>query len=141
MKILLNVLKYLLFFSIGAALLYLALHNLSWQKIINGFMQANYFFVALALAVGLISHYFRALRWNILIESLEYKISVKNSFIAVLINYMVNFAVPRMGEISRCIIINRTDRIPMNKLIGTVLIERLFDVFVLLLIIFCQDKL
>ena len=93
------------------------------------------FFVVIALMVGLLSHYFRAARWKILIEPLDHKISMKNSFIAVLINYMVNFALPRMGEISRCVIINRSDKVPLNKLIGTVLVERVFDMIVLLILL------
>lgn len=135
MKKLLNVLKYILFYGIGVALLWLALRGLSWREIISGLKNANYFFVLLALAISLLSHYFRAMRWNLLIEPLDHKVSGKNSFIAVLFGYMVNFALPRMGEISRCVILNRSDKIPLNKLIGTVLIERVFDMFILLVLL------
>ena len=102
---------------------------------VEQFKSAHYIYIFLALAVGLLSHFLRAVRWNLLIKPLGYKVPARNSFIAVLIGYMVNFAIPRMGEVSRCVILNRSEKIPLNKLIGTVFIERLFDTFTLLVII------
>jgi len=102
---------------------------------VEQFKSAHYIYIFIALAVGLISHLLRALRWNLLIKPLGFKVPARNSFIAVLIGYMVNFAIPRMGEVSRCVILNRTEKIPLNKLIGTVFIERIFDTICLLLII------
>jgi uncharacterized protein (TIRG00374 family) len=129
------VLRFLFFLGIGIFLLWLAIRGLNPQKIIDGFAHANYFYIILALLVSLVSHFLRAVRWNLLIRPLGYKVHARNSFIAVLIGYMVNFAIPRMGEISRCVILNRSDRIPLNKLIGTVVIERIFDTITLLIII------
>jgi glycosyltransferase 2 family protein len=77
----------------------------------------------------------RALRWKILLKPLGYPVTTKNSFLAVLIGYMVNFAVPRAGEISKCVIINRANKTPLNQVIGTVLIERIFDTICLLIIL------
>jgi uncharacterized protein (TIRG00374 family) len=102
---------------------------------IEEFKSARYVFIFISLAISLGSHYIRAVRWNLLIRPLGYKVPARNSFIAVLIGYMVNFAIPRMGEVSRCVILNRSEKIPLNKLIGTVFIERLFDTFTLLIII------
>jgi len=130
-----GVLRFLLFIFIGAGLFWLAFRNLNLSKMVDQFKSAHYSFIFIGLAVGLISHFFRALRWNLLIKPLGFNVPAKNSFIAVLIGYMVNFAIPRMGEVSRCVILNRSEKIPLNKLIGTVVIERIFDSFCLLLII------
>jgi glycosyltransferase 2 family protein len=105
------------------------------SDMVEQFKSAHYIFIFIALGVGLLSHFFRALRWNILINPLGYKVPAGNSYIAVLIGYMVNFAIPRMGEVSRCVILNRSEKIPLNKLIGTVFVERVFDSVCLLLII------
>lgn len=135
MKNFTGVLRFLLLLSVGVALFWLAFRNLNLSKMVEEFKSAHYIFIFIALGVGLFSHFLRALRWNLLIRPLGFKVPAKNSFIAVLIGYMVNFAIPRMGEVSRCVILNRSEKIPLNKLIGTVFIERVFDSISLLVII------
>ncbi len=70
-----------------------------------------------------------------LIESLGYSPTSINSFYAVCIGYLANAAVPRLGEITRCTILNRTDKVPMDSLIGTVVVERVIDVITVLLVL------
>jgi uncharacterized protein (TIRG00374 family) len=130
-----GVLRFLLFLGIGAGLFWLAFRNLDLSKMVEQFRSAHYIYIFLGLLVGLFSHFMRGLRWKLLIQPLGYNVPVRNSFIAVLIGYMVNFAIPRMGEVSRCVILNRSEKIPLNKLIGTVFIERIVDTITLLIII------
>lgn len=101
-----------------------------WQGIKN----ANYFWIILALIIGLLGHYSRGRRWNLLIRPLGYDIKPSRTFIAVMINYMANLALPRMGEVSRPIVINRTDNVPLDKLLGTIIIERVFDFLTLIIL-------
>ena len=77
----------------------------------------------------------RALRWILLIEPLGYKPSSRNAILAVITAYFANIAMPRLGEITRCGSLNKTDNIPMDKLIGTVITERVIDFLTLLLLI------
>ena len=98
--------------------------------------KADYSWLLLSLVFAIISHIFRALRWNLLINSLNYKTKVSTTFYAVMIGYMANTAVPRMGEIVRCGVLSRKEKIPFNTLFGTVISERIFDLIVLFLIIF-----
>jgi uncharacterized protein (TIRG00374 family) len=129
-----SVLQFLLFFGLGALLLYFAFVNLDldYEKVMNGFRQANYSWIIAALAFSLGSHLVRALRWNLMLEPLGKKPSAFNTFNAVMIGYLFNFAIPRMGEVSRCGVLTRTDKIPMNQSLGTVVVERIFDMIVLL---------
>src|SRR3546814_17815629 len=69
-----------------------------------------------------------------LIRPLGYRPKVSNTYHAVIIGYLANLALPRMGEITRCGVLNRTDKVPVNALIGTVITERLIDVFCLLVV-------
>lgn len=130
-----SVLQFLLFFGLGGALLYFAFINLDldYDKVINGFKQANYYWIAAALLFSLGSHLVRAIRWNMMLEPLGKKPSAFNAFNAVMIGYLFNFAIPRMGEVSRCGVLNRTDKIPINQSLGTVVVERVFDMIILLL--------
>lgn len=131
-----SVLQFLLFFGLGAGLLYFAFVNLEldYDKVINGFKQADYKWIGAALFFSIISHYVRAIRWNMMLAPLGTKPSGFNAFNAVMIGYLFNFAIPRMGEVSRCGVLYRSDKIPVNQSLGTVVVERIFDLLILLLV-------
>lgn len=120
----------------GLGLLYLAFKNIQLEKMWEELQHAEYSWLFGAMILALMSHYFRALRWNQLINQLNYKTSTTTTFYAVMIGYLANLALPRMGEVSRCVVLSRKDRIPFNSLFGTVIAERVFDLVVLLFIIF-----
>ena len=96
---------------------------------------ANYFWVIASALVSIVAHYIRGLRWKMLIKPLGHEPSNANTYHAVMVGYLANLAVPRMGEISRCGVLNRSNKIPLNSLIGTVIIERIIDVLFLLSIL------
>jgi len=147
-----NVLKFLLFLGIGVALVYLIVRKITpddWKNIKLAAVNANYFWVALALALGVLSHFLRAVRWRMLIEPLpnpspnpiygekgiEKGINpgIANTFASVLIGYMANYALPRLGEVSRCGVLSKYEKISFAGLVGTVVVERVIDLFMMLL--------
>jgi len=130
-----SILKYLSFFAIGVFLLWLAFANQDQEKIIQEFKNANYFWVGVSLCFMTLSHISRGIRWTYLIKPLGVRVSPRNGFIAVMVGYLANLALPRMGEITRCVILNRSDKVSLNSLIGTVVVERIFDMIVLLTIL------
>ena len=82
----------------------------------------------------IISHYVRALRWKILMQPLGYHPSTINTFLAVLVGYWANLAVPRLGEVLKCTILAKYEKVPADKLIGTIVAERAIDVCTLVVI-------
>jgi len=129
------VLKYLIFFAIGVLLLWLAFRNKDQEKILSAFQQANYWWLVISVLCMLISDVSRALRWTLLVRPLGYNLTHKHSFIAVMIGYLSNMIIPRMGELSRCVALNQTDDIPIDSLMGTVIVERVIDVFILITLV------
>lgn len=125
--------KYL-FPLIAIGLIFWVYKTINPEEILISLKGANYLWVVLAMLAGLISHFVRAVRWKLLIEPMGYEVGVKTSFYAVMIGYMVNYVTPRMGEVARCALKSRTDKIPVDKLVGTVFTERVFDVLVMALI-------
>lgn len=113
-------------------LFYWAIMNQDTDELWNQIKQVNLFWVGLSMLCGVISHLLRALRWNLLLEPMNYKASTANSFHAVIIGYLVNLALPRVGEITRPAILGKLENIPFNKLVGTVLIERVVDLLITL---------
>lgn len=133
-----QVLNIVVFMGIGLLLIWLANKDMTAQDkadIVAAFKRANYWLVLPAMVIGVFSHLFRAARWKLLIEPLGYHPRLSNAFFSVMIGYLVNLGVPRVGEISRCAVLARYEKIPAEKLIGTLIAERAVDVVCLLLLI------
>jgi glycosyltransferase 2 family protein len=128
-------LKIILSLSLGLALLWYITRRQDIGLIILEFRQANYFWIFLSVCAMLLSHFFRALRWNLLIGALNYHTSTRQTFGALMSGYLSNTAVPRLGEITRCLMLSKSGHMPFNSLIGTVVSERVFDLVSLLIII------
>jgi len=103
--------------------------------IIDSFKSANYWWILLSLFLGVLSHFSRAYRWRFLLEPLGYKPKFANTFMTVLMAYLVNLAMPRAGDIARGTAISKYENIPFEKAIGTIIAERIADVILLFFII------
>ncbi len=127
-------LKYLAFFAVGIFIFWLLYRDQSFSEIKTVLQnKVNYFWVLVPLLIGLIAHFSRALRWRILIEPLGKRPSRRNTFMAVMIGYLMNLVLPRLGEVTRCGILSQYEDISFTRLIGTVVLERAVDVLMLLL--------
>jgi len=133
-KKLLNIGKYLGFLALGIFLFWLSFRKIDISLIWHELSEANYLWAFVALLIAGLSHVFRAMRWNLMIESMGYTTRLSTTFFAVMIGYLANTAVPRMGEFMRCGVLTKKDKIPFNTLFGTVISERLFDMLVLLIL-------
>jgi uncharacterized protein (TIRG00374 family) len=105
------------------------------EEIADAIIHANYWWVLLSAIPAILSHWSRAYRWKYTLEPVGYKPDFMNSFMTVMIGYLINLAVPRLGEVSRCGFMNRYDKIPFDKLLGTVIAERIADLVILVGII------
>jgi len=128
-----NALKIILFFSVGIGIFYWVSKDQDWDSLKTALSNANYTWIFVSLALGMLSHISRAIRWNLLIKPLGYKPRNINAFLAVMIMYLSNIAIPRSGELVRCGVMSKTENIPFTKLLGTIFIERVID-FVMLFI-------
>ena len=135
-KKLISVVQYIFFLGLGAGLFWLSIRKLDLHEVWKSMLGADYWWMLLALVFAILSHIVRALRWNLLIETLGYKTRLSSTFFAVMVGYLANTAVPRMGEFARCGVLSKKEKIPFNALFGTVISERFFDLITLMLIIF-----
>lgn len=135
-KIILKVLKFLAFFAVGAFIFWLIYKDQDIERIKSVLKNdVNYFWVILSLFIGLLSHISRTLRWGLMIEPIGHKPRFVNTFLAVMVGYLMNMAFPRMGEISRCGVLARYEKLSFTKLIGTVVAERAVDMVSLLILL------
>jgi uncharacterized protein (TIRG00374 family) len=133
-----SLLQYIFFLGFGVFLVWWSLRKINsndWADIKKSFESANYWLILPVIFTLLLSHLSRAMRWKILMEPLGYKPKLSNTYMAVLIGYMANLALPRLGEVLKCTILARYEKVPADKLIGTIVAERAFDVVCLVIII------
>lgn len=131
-----NILKYLLFFSAGLVLFWWVYKDIDLDELVFNLHKVNYWWLLLSFLLGMFSHVSRAYRWNMLIQPLGYKPRTLNTFLSVMVMYLVNMAIPRAGEIARCSVLSRYEKIPFTKLVGTVVTERITDMIALVFFAF-----
>jgi len=123
--------KIAFFFFIGILLIWWSLHQIppqEWDKFTIALQKSKFWIIfPVGLILGL-SHLVRALRWRLIMEPLGYKPSIINTFLAVLIGYLANLAVPRLGEVLKCTLLSKYEKVPAEKIVGTIVAERAFDV-------------
>ncbi|HVG41365.1 MAG TPA: lysylphosphatidylglycerol synthase transmembrane domain-containing protein, partial [Chitinophagaceae bacterium] len=136
-KRLITLLQYLFFISLGVFFVWLTVKDIStndWQHIKYSLINARHWLFLPAVIMLLSSHFSRAVRWKILMEPLGYTPSTFNVFSVVMIGYLVNAGVPRLGEVVKCTLLSRYEKVRVDRLVGTIVVERAVDVICLLIV-------
>ena len=132
-----TIFQYSFFLGLGVFLALWSIKDLTADnksQIRTALKTAEYWLIIPVFGILFLSHFIRALRWRLLIQSLGHNTSRTNAFFAVLIGYLTNQAVPRLGEVVKCTMLARYEKIPADKLIGTIILERIIDAITLLII-------
>ena len=128
-------LKILLPISIGIFCIFFSFRNISFTDFTKYFYEINYLWVFVGIFLGALSHISRSYRWKYLMEPLGYKLDFINSVLAVFSAYLINYTIPRAGDIARATMISKYEKIPLDKTLGTIVAERAVDVICILTII------
>jgi glycosyltransferase 2 family protein len=137
-KRLISLVKYIFFLGLAIFLVWWSVHKMddkNYNEFIHSLKTANYYLVIPVFFLLTASHISRALRWKVLMKSMGYNPRFSNTFCAVMIGYLANFAVPRLGEVLKCTILGKYEKVPPDKLVGTILVERAVDMFSFLIVI------
>ena len=106
------------------------------QKNIDDFKNANFFWIFLVLIAFILSNISRAIRWKMLLKPMGYAPKFSNAFLTIIIGYFANLGLPRIGEVVRGATISKYENIPLEKAMGTIVVDRIVDVLSLL-VAFC----
>ncbi|MDE0472143.1 MAG: lysylphosphatidylglycerol synthase transmembrane domain-containing protein, partial [Ekhidna sp.] len=131
-KRLFDILKVLVGIALSGFLLFLVFRNVAWEEFWLKAKVTDLSWVIASIILSVFAYAARAYRWNILLEPLGYHLKTSRTTLAVLVGYLVNLAVPRLGEITRCGILKRNENVPMPQSVGSVVTERIIDLFTLL---------
>ncbi len=130
------ILKYLIGLGVAGVLLYLAFRNVDFESFIAKTKEVDYTWIYISVVLSLVPYFLRAYRWNLLLEGVGYTgLSTPRTTVSVIIAYLANLALPRMGEMTRCAVLQRTEGVKFSQGLGTVITERAFDTLTLLGII------
>ncbi len=105
------------------------------EQILFYIREADVFWVSVSLLLGIIGHVSRAIRWNFLLEPLGYKPKLSNNILMIFMAYLANLGVPRTGEILRATALTTYEGVPFEKGFGTIVTERVVDLFMLLVVV------
>ena len=120
-------LKIFLPISIGLFCIYYSFKDINFLDFKELFIGIDYMWILFGLVLGALSHISRSYRWKFLVDPLGYKLGIKNSILSVFAAYLINYTVPRAGDVARASIISNYEKIPFEKLIGTIIAERIVD--------------
>ncbi len=132
-----SIVQFIILLGVGVLFIWLSIRQITPEQkteIFYAFKTADYFWIVISLIIAWLSHFLRAFRWNYLLAPLGHKTNLINANCHVLIGYLANYGIPRMGEISRCTLAAKYDNVPFEVALGTVITERIVDFIVFLLI-------
>lgn len=152
-KAILNLLKFAAFLGVGVVILYFVYQNQNkayqeqcaqdgiapadcslLDKVITDFTEVNYFWIILVILAFLVSNVSRALRWKMFLKPMGYEPTFHNSFLTIMLGYFANLGLPRIGEVVRAGSLAQYEHIPVEKVMGTVVVDRIVDVICILLV-------
>jgi len=124
-------LNYALSLILTAIFLYIAFNGVDFKEVLHIVSDASVFWIIVFISIQLLAHYLRALRWKIILRSTKPDTSVKYLFGALMVGYGVNCVIPRLGEISRAILVGKWEGLSRSSMLGTVILERVIDIIFL----------
>lgn len=128
-----DILVYFVSLAIGIGLLIYTFRGVSLQEVSDELIKINYFYLILFIVIIFIGTFLRALRWKYMIVSFKEDVKLKNLFEATIIGYGVNVILPRFGEVARSLYVGSAEKISRSSALGTVVVERVYDLIFLIL--------
>lgn len=126
-----KILQYIIPLGLAGFLLWYSYKDMNAGEMTKGLHAVHYWAMWVTFLCTLVAHWARAARWNMFFKPVGYDLGLKNSFLAVMSGYFANLILPRAGELTRCTVLVKSDNIPLQTSIGTVLAERALDLVML----------
>lgn len=122
--------------AISLFLLYFAFKGVKWEDFVSGIKGCNFWWIGLSMVASILAFYFRALRWRLVMLPLNNTITRREAYDGVTVAYLTNFALPRAGELARCGVVAATKKASFESVLGSVVLERSFDMLTYIVILF-----
>lgn len=127
--------RLLLVFAVGCVLVFLSVRKLELKALINQFQDANYVVLFPVFVFSIIGYGFRSLRWHIILMAMGHRVRPFHLFSSLSIGYAINIVTPRLGELVRTVTLSKTDDVPIEQSLISVVVERVIDFICLFLVL------
>jgi uncharacterized protein (TIRG00374 family) len=128
--------QFVLLVLVGSYFIYLSVRNIQLADLWLQIQSGNYWIALPIMCISMVGYYFRSLRWKLILQNMdEQNTNLKSLYASLSMGYAVNFATPRLGEITRCFVLKKSAKTPIEKTIISVFIERVIDVICLATIV------
>lgn len=125
-----DIFVYILSLGLAALFLYYAFAGVDTEQLWDHIKNASPFWIVTLIVFQMLAHWFRALRWKAIMESMKPDVKTINLFGAVLIGYGFNNLIPRLGEVARAVAVGKSENLSKTSILGTVVVERIIDLLV-----------
>jgi len=123
-----GIINFLLSVSLAAVFLYFAFSDVNLSEVMELISEASIFWMIIFAATFMLGHYVRTIRWKIMLHSVKPDTKMKNLFGALMIGYGVNCVTPKLGEVTRAMMIGQYENLSKSSMFGTVIVERVIDI-------------
>lgn len=103
------------------------------DKLISDFGKVKYGWIALVLIAFVVSNISRTYKWKMLLQPMGFNPRPINCFLSILVSYFANLGLPRLGEVVRAGVLSKYERLPVEKVMGTIVVDRVVDMLCLVL--------
>jgi hypothetical protein len=114
-------------FLIAGLFVFVAFRGISFKSLLHDALNANFFILIVTTFVGLLGIFIRGLRWRVILQEIKPGISVVDTWGSLMVGYLMNNFVPRLGEIVRAYTTGKVEDMRVSGVLGTIVLERLFD--------------
>ncbi|MEZ4933120.1 MAG: lysylphosphatidylglycerol synthase transmembrane domain-containing protein [Saprospiraceae bacterium] len=103
------------------------------DKLISDFGKVKYGWIALVLLAFVVSNISRTYKWKMLLQPMGFNPRPINCFLSILVSYFANLGLPRLGEVVRAGVLSKYEKLPVEKVMGTIVVDRVVDMLCLVL--------
>jgi uncharacterized protein (TIRG00374 family) len=121
-------LSYGLSLALAVIFLYIAFYGVNFNEVLNVVSHTSVLWLFVFIITVFLGHIIRALRWKVILNSVKPNASFKNLFGALMVGYGVNCITPKLGEITRAVLLGKWENLSRSSMFGTVIVERVIDI-------------